>query len=117
MSSKDEWSLESALKVLQHPTVDARTWAEAVEWLLRYGPKSIRNILLEASNTATEIQFPEVTPSYYTKDGHPVYDVKAVAEILSITESEARQLIRSKENPADSLADLAYYSDGLKTVH
>lgn len=114
MSFKDEWDLESALKVLQHPTVDAQLWAEAVEWLLRYGPPSIQKILLEASHTATEMQFPELKPSHYSADGLPVYDTAKLADILGITEEEVQEIIARKgleEEPFDTLAGKS------RTVH
>ena len=31
---KQEWTVDSAMEILQHPTVDSKLWAEAVEWLL-----------------------------------------------------------------------------------
>lgn len=31
MNFKDQWNLETALKILQHQTVDSQIWAEAVE--------------------------------------------------------------------------------------
>ena len=114
MSFKDLWDLESALKVLQHPTVDAQLWAEAVEWLLRYGPPEIQKVLLEASNTATEIQFPELKPSHYTLDGQPIYDTAALAEILGMSEENVREIIARKgvvEEPLDIFGEFS------KTVH
>ena len=120
MSKKEDWNLETALKVLQHPTVDAQLWAEAVEWLLKYGPESIRKVLLEASNTATEIQFPEVEPAYYTEEGQPVYDIPALSEILGMPEEEIRRIIDSKgvatafdeeDEPADPFDNMS------QTVH
>ena len=41
MDFKDEWDLDTALKVVQNKTVDSKLWAEAVEWLLLYGPPEI----------------------------------------------------------------------------
>ena len=38
MQAKDLWDLESAMKVLTHDSVDSKLWAEAVEWLILYGP-------------------------------------------------------------------------------
>lgn len=106
MSFKDEWNLESALQVLQHPTVDSQLWAEVVEWLLRYGPPSIQKILLDASSTATEMQFPGFKPSHYTADGVPVYDTTRLAEILGITVDEVQDIINRKgmdEEPFDTI--------------
>lgn len=114
MSFKEEWDLESALKVLQHPTVDAKLWAEAVEWLLKYGPPSIQKILLDASNTATEIQFPDLKPTHYTSDGQPIYDTEKLATTLGISEEEVKEIIAKKgmqEEPFD------IFSNGSKTIH
>ena len=110
MNFKNLWDLESALKVLQHPTVDAQLWAEAVEWLLRYGPPAIQKVLLEASQTASEIQFPELKPSYYTSDGQPIYDTAALAETLGISEENVREIIARKgltEEPFDAFGELS----------
>lgn len=117
MSFKDEWNLESALKILQHPTVDSKLWAEAVEWLLKYGPTSIQKILLDASNTATKIQFPELKPSHYTSDGQPIYDTEKLAETLGISEDEVKEIIAKKgmeEEPFDAFGD---FDDSSKTIH
>ena len=93
MSFKDEWNLESALKVLQHPTVDSQLWAEAVEWLLLFGPPSIQKILLDASQTATELEFPDLKPAHYTDDGMPVYDLARLAGVLGVAEEEVQEII------------------------
>lgn len=116
MSFKDEWNLEIALKILQHPTVDSQLWAEAAEWLLRYGPPSIQKILLSASQAATEIQFPELTPSHYTADGLPVYDTARLAESLGISEEEVRNIITRNASVAED-GPTATFMPGSRTVH
>ncbi len=117
MSSKEQWTLSSALKILQHPTVDAKTWAEAVEWLLRYGPKSIRDLLLDASSEATQLQFADLEPTGYSAEGRPFYDAAALAAMLDISEEEAAQHLAKKENPQnDILEHLRYYTKNT-TVH
>ncbi len=97
MDFKDQWSLETALKIVQHPTVDSKLWAEAVEWLLLYGPPEIRQVLLQASETATSTRFPELRPVSYTREGEPCYDVKTIAAALGIDEDEAKKIIAKKE--------------------
>ncbi|GAB4342407.1 MAG: hypothetical protein Kow0089_17450 [Desulfobulbaceae bacterium] len=92
-----EWTLESALEVLRHPTVDSRIWAEAVEWLLVYGPPDIREKLLEASGYATSREFPDLRPQGFTSDGEPVYSVAEVAKALGISEEEAAEIIAEKQ--------------------
>jgi hypothetical protein len=97
MEFKDHWSLENALKVLQHQTVDAKLWAEAVEWLLLYGPSDIQALLLHASGIATSECFPTLSTSSYTEDGQPCYDIAAIARALGIDEKDAHRTIAEKE--------------------
>lgn len=117
MSLKDQWDLETALKILQHPTIDAQTWAEAVEWLLKFGPNSIKKILIEASNTATEIQFPDIKAAYYTSEGQPVYDIEGLSKILGIPEEDVEDMINRKSDPDDTLANLNLFPNSSKTIH
>ncbi len=91
MAIQDLWDLEAAMQVLEHPTVDANLWAEAVEWLLVNGPAEIRKVLLEASQTATTTHFPQLQASHFTADGQPVYNVAALARALRISETEVRE--------------------------
>jgi len=116
MSLKDEWNLEIALKILQHPTVDSQLWSEAAEWLLRYGPPSIQKILLNASQAATEQQFPELKPTSFTADGMPIYDTARLADILGIAEDEVRTIIHQKglDESADGIFSLPNSS---RTIH
>ncbi|HID03581.1 MAG TPA: hypothetical protein EYP18_10295 [Desulfobacterales bacterium] len=97
MALKDEWDVDSAMAVLKHPTVDAKIWAEAVEWLMLYGPDGIREILLNASGTATHECFPDLQAKGYAADGQPCYSVKDLAKNLNISEDEARIMIKEKE--------------------
>lgn len=97
MNLKDEWDLKSAMQVLEHKTVDSKLWAEAVEWLILYGPPEIQKLLLQASAQATESSFPELKPSHYTDDGLPYYDIAALAVELGTTEEEIRATIAQKE--------------------
>lgn len=97
MSFEKEWDLEMAMAVLENKTVDSKTWAEAVEWLLLYGPPHIRELLGQASNTATGECFPELQPTGYTDDGQPLYDLQAIADSLGITKEEAEQKLAEKE--------------------
>jgi hypothetical protein len=97
MNFKDQWTLETALQILQHQTVDSQLWAEAVEWLMLYGPPEIKDLLLKASGIATETYFPELKPTSYGIDGEPYYDVAAIARALGIDEDEALEIIRRKE--------------------
>lgn len=97
MTNKDAWDLESAMTILNHPTVDSETWAEAVEWLLIYGPPEIRELLLQAASNATNEKFPQLKATGYTADGQPCYDVEAVAQSLNISIDEAKKIIAEKE--------------------
>jgi hypothetical protein len=97
MDFKDQWTLENALKILQHQTVDAKLWGEAVEWLLLYGPQEIRQLLLQASGIATKECFPELTAERYTDDGQACYDIDAIARALGISRNDACRTIAEKE--------------------
>ncbi len=97
MSTYEEWTLETALAVLEHKTVDAKLWAEAVEWLILHGPADLREILLQASGQATHDSFPELKAKGYSPDGQPCYSVSELAASLNINENEARQLLLEKQ--------------------
>ena len=97
MQLKDEWDLEAAMRVLVHPTVDSKLWAEAVEWLILYGPEDTRQMLLEASGAATHQCFPELQAKGYAPDGQPCYSVEDLANELNITLDEAQDMIKEKE--------------------
>jgi len=97
MNFEDEWDLKNALAVLRHQSVDAKTWAEAVEWLLLFGPSEIQELLLQASTMATDEHFPELKATGYTRDGQPCYDIDAVARTLNISTEKAKKIIAKKE--------------------
>ena len=97
MESKTLWDLESAMKVLAHDSVDSKVWAEAVEWLILYGPPEIRQMLLDASTTATNTSFPQLKPSHYTPDGQAFYNIGELAKSLGIKEDEAKTILKKKE--------------------
>ncbi len=115
MEFKKLWDLESAMKVLEHDTVDSKLWAEAVEWLIVYGPPEIRQLLLDASFTATNSSFPELKPSHYSSDGQPVYDVQALAQTLGMSEEDIRKILTKKE-AEHQIADINT-PGGSSTVH
>jgi hypothetical protein len=94
---REQWTVGSAMEILRHPTVESRIWAEAVEWLLLYGPPEIRELLGEASSHATAMEFPDLKPVSYTPDGEPVYAIAQVAAKLGISEEEAAEIIGRKE--------------------
>ncbi len=97
MNFKDQWNLETAMEILQHQTVDSKLWAEAVEWLMLFGPPEIQQLLLKASGIATHTYFPELQPSSISADGQPYYDIAAIARSLGVDEDEVREIIRKKE--------------------
>ncbi len=97
MTFKEEWTVESALEILQHPTVDSTIWASAVEWLLLYGPPEIQALLQQASGHATSESFPELKPQRYGPDGSPCYDLAELAKTLGISEEEAKAQLMEKE--------------------
>ena len=114
MNFKDQWNLETALKILQHQTVDYQIWAEAVEWLMLFGPPEIKDLLLKASGIATETYFPELKAIYHSPEGEPYYDIAALARVLGISEEDAQEIIRKKERE-HQMHHLA--SGGSETVH
>ena len=94
---QQQWTLETAMEILQHPTVESKIWAEAVEWLLIYGPPEIQELLRQASGHATRERFPELQPQGYAPDGTPCYDISQLAEVLDISEEEARAKLEEME--------------------
>ena len=94
---KQEWTLESAMEILQHPTVDSKIWAEAVEWLMLYGPPEVSEMLKAASGYATSKEFPDLKPQGFDENGDPVYSVSEVAKTLQISEEEAAEIIAAKQ--------------------
>lgn len=97
MELKDNWDEKSAMQVLQHPTVDSKLWAEAVEWLILHGPAEIRELLLQSAGTATHECFPDLQAKGYAADGQPCYSVDDLAKSLHISTDEAKEMIREKE--------------------
>ncbi|OQX16454.1 MAG: hypothetical protein BWK76_11550 [Desulfobulbaceae bacterium A2] len=93
---KDNFTLDAALTVLRHPTVDAQLWTEAVEWLLLYGPPQVRELLLNASQDATSTQFPQLTPAGITSEGEPCYRLDELARTLEQDEDDIRALLQRK---------------------
>lgn len=85
------------MEILQHPTVDSALWAEAVEWLLLYGPPAIRELLQQASGQATLASFPALKAQRFAPDGSPCYDIADLAQALGISEEEAQAQLKEKE--------------------
>jgi len=115
MDFKDHWDLETALTVVQNKTVDSELWAEAVEWLLLHGPPEVVSILLQASGHATQHAYPELTPTDYTEDGQPIYDMARLAESLQMSEDEVEKILRDKQKKNNSTHYV--YDGGSQTVH
>lgn len=97
MDFKKSWTEETAMKILNHPTVDSKTWAEAVEWLMIHGSEEVKELLLRASGTATRSCFPDLHPDNYSKEGQPCYDIAALAKSLGVEEDEVRRILKDKE--------------------
>ncbi len=94
---KKQWDVEMAMAVLENKTVDSKLWAEAVEWLLLYGPPQIREILSQASSLATREHFPELQPTGYSPDGQPCYDVRVLAESLGLSQEDIMEKLGKME--------------------
>ena len=115
MEFKALWDLESAMQVLANDTVDSKLWAEAVEWLILYGPPEIQELLINASKTATSSSFPELKPSHYTSEGEPCYDIGELARSLGIDEEEAQEILKKKDQEHQLLHVID--EDDTGTVH
>ena len=115
MDFKDQWDLDTALKIVQNEAVDSHLWAEAVEWLLLHGPPEIVSILLQASSHATRECFPELQSVNLGEDGEPVYDLAQLAETLEMSEDEVRLILSRK---LGSIQQRHFFgSGGSETVH
>ncbi len=115
MDFKEQWDLDTALKIVQNKTVDSELWAEAVEWLLLYGPPEVVSILLQASGHATGEVFPELMAENDTRDGQATYDVARLAKSLGLNEKEIRSALYGREK-SDKLVHF-FDDNGSKTVH
>lgn len=115
MEYKNLWDLESAMQVLESDTVDSQLWAEAVEWLILYGPPEIRKLLLNASLSATEGSFPQLKPSGFAPDGQPIYDIEALAKVLGISENEVRVILEKKNAEHQSFEKID--TEGSSTIN
>jgi hypothetical protein len=82
MDFKDQWNSEMALQILLSETIDSKTWADAIKWLILYGPEEIKRLLLEASTDATSNFFPDLKPAGFREDGQPYYDLANLAAVL-----------------------------------
>jgi hypothetical protein len=91
------WTLETALKILEHPTVDSKTWAEAVEWLLLNGPPALKEHLSQAALAATSSSFPDLSPQGYDAEGNPCYRIADLARALDLPMEEAARILVQKE--------------------
>lgn len=94
---KDTWTLDNALHILKHPTVDSKLWADAVEWLVLFGTPEIKKLLLSASGHAIGACFPELKVKSYSADGEPCYEIADLARSLGIDSKEAQEILLEKE--------------------
>jgi len=115
MKHKSLWDIESAMQILASKTVDAELWAEAVEWLMIYGPPEVRQLLKDASATATHATFPHLKPSYFSPEGDAFYSVDDLAKTLDISSDEARKIIQKKQLEHDLFDFISPETDG--TTH
>ena len=115
MDFKDLWDIESAMKVLTHPTVDGKLWAEAVKWLILHGPPEIRRMLLQASSQATDSTFPHLRPTHYTNSGQPIYNVNELARAMGIPVEEVLAGLGQEKEEFEEL--FLAQDDGSTTVH
>ena len=97
-SLKEQWNLEMALTVLTSETVGSETWAEAAKWIMLYGPPELRDVMRQASSSATKSCFLELEPERYTEDGEPCYDIEKIAEALGGSKEEALKMMMELED-------------------
>ena len=116
MDFKDHWSLDTALKVVQNQTVDSQLWAEAVEWLLLYGPPEIVSILLKASGYATQHCLPELQIAGQappkTSDQASFADP---AQPMAFSEKDLKKIIEEREDKHQTGTVIA--GNWSKTIH
>ncbi|MBU0483058.1 MAG: hypothetical protein KKB30_00915 [Proteobacteria bacterium] len=86
---KNSWDLKMAMEVMRNQTVDSKLWAEAVKWLMLYGPPEIQEMIQQASIAANRKYFPDIKPKSFNELGQPCYDIKDIAAALHISEQEA----------------------------
>ncbi len=112
---KKEWDVKMAMAVLENKTVDAKLWAEAVEWLMLYGPPQIQELLSQASSVATNEHFPELKPAGYGSDGTPLYNINELAVSLGISPEEAQEQLQQKEQERE--VQHLFTEDDSNTIH
>ncbi len=90
---ENEWDIKTALAVIMSKGVDSRTWAEAVEWVMLFGPPTLRETIEAASMTATCDCLPEVRAAGINADGEICYDIADLARALGVGEEELGEKI------------------------
>lgn len=115
MDFKEHWDLDTALKIVQNKTVDSKLWAEAVEWLLLFGPPEIVSILLQASGHATEQVYPALVTDNSAHDDQTRYDLSRLARSLGLDEEELLTVIRRRRK-SDKMVHF-FDDNGSQTVH
>ena len=78
---KEEWTVESAMAILSHPTVDSEIWAEAVEWLrTRPAPDLIVSDIRLSDGDSFDVfeQVPVTAPVIFTT-AHDEHLIEAFA--------------------------------------
>lgn len=85
---REQWNLEMALAVLGSEAVDGELWAEAVKWLLLYGPPELHAVLAAASSASFAQCFPDVRVGGHSDSGQPYYALADLADALGIPAEE-----------------------------
>jgi len=88
---RQQWNVEMALQVLSSETVEPEPWAEAVKWLLLYGPPEVREILTTAAGVSFDQCFPKVRAMGHNDSGQPYYSLADLAEALGVPVEKASQ--------------------------
>jgi len=94
----EQWNLEMALAVLASETVDGVLWAEAVKWLLLYGPPEVRTLLAAASALSFAQAFPGVRVRGHGDSGQPYYALADLAAALGVPVEEAGERLAAMQS-------------------
>lgn len=103
MDFRDQWNIEMAMQVLVSDSIDSATWAEAVKWLILYGPIELQQVLLDASSHATGAYFPELKPAAFSREGEPLYRVDHLAEVLGADPENLKKTLDRSQAEAENV--------------
>jgi len=110
-----DWNLKDAMAVILNPTVDSRTWAEAVEWMMLYGPPGAREAIEMASISATCNCLPEIKPDGINREGELCYNIAGLARAMGMSEDEVGEKLNRLQ--AEKNRQFIFAKDETGSVH